>query len=175
MRAVDRDAALGALATRYLQSHGPAAARDLAWWSGLTLRDAQRAVAIARARAHTIDGVTYWSIAPFRVVPRETAAVRLLPVFDEYLVAYRDLTAVPRLPSRLAGLDPAVVSGGEIIGTWRLTRAKDRCTIDVATNRALTRQERSALADESRRLGEFLDRPVVCRLASRVSAARETS
>jgi hypothetical protein len=36
---VDRDAALVALAHRYLQGHGPATDRDLAYWSGLPLRD----------------------------------------------------------------------------------------------------------------------------------------
>ena len=36
---VDRDAALVALAHRYLEGHGPATDRDLAYWSGLPLRD----------------------------------------------------------------------------------------------------------------------------------------
>ena len=36
--ALDRDAALGWLARRYLAGHGPATERDLAKWSGLPLR-----------------------------------------------------------------------------------------------------------------------------------------
>ena len=43
--AVDRDAALGWLAGRYLAGHGPAADRDLAKWSGLSLRDVRRGLA----------------------------------------------------------------------------------------------------------------------------------
>ncbi|HEY1833054.1 MAG TPA: winged helix DNA-binding domain-containing protein, partial [Solirubrobacteraceae bacterium] len=38
---VDRDAALTELARRYLIGHGPADERDLAYWSGLPLRDAR--------------------------------------------------------------------------------------------------------------------------------------
>jgi hypothetical protein len=39
-----RDEALARLAIRYLTSHGPATAADLAWWSGLTLTDSRAAI-----------------------------------------------------------------------------------------------------------------------------------
>src|SRR5258706_1894371 len=38
---MERDAALAELAHRYLAGHGPATDRDLAYWSGLALRDAR--------------------------------------------------------------------------------------------------------------------------------------
>ena len=41
-RRLERDEALGELALRYFRSHGPATARDLARWSGLTLADVRR-------------------------------------------------------------------------------------------------------------------------------------
>jgi hypothetical protein len=37
-----RDEALGELARRYFQSHGPATVHDFAWWSGLTMGEARR-------------------------------------------------------------------------------------------------------------------------------------
>ena len=43
--ALDPDAALGWLAYRYLAGHGPAADRDLAKWSGLSVRAARRGLA----------------------------------------------------------------------------------------------------------------------------------
>ena len=43
--ALDPDAALGWLAHRYLAGHGPAADRDLAKWSGLSVRAARRGLA----------------------------------------------------------------------------------------------------------------------------------
>ena len=42
-----RAEALATLAQRYFASHGPATAQDFAWWSGLTVKDAQAAIADA--------------------------------------------------------------------------------------------------------------------------------
>ena len=48
---VDRDAALGEFARRYLVGHGPATDRDLARWAGIPLRDARAGLAAAEAAA----------------------------------------------------------------------------------------------------------------------------
>ena len=45
-QAIERDAALAELARRYFPTRGPASAHDFAWWSGLTVGDARRAVEI---------------------------------------------------------------------------------------------------------------------------------
>ena len=54
-----RDEALAELARRYFASHGPATVRDFAWWSGLTVKDAQQAIDSVRPRleSSTIGGV----------------------------------------------------------------------------------------------------------------------
>ena len=46
----DPDEALAKLVTRYFTSHGPATAKDLRWWSSLTLRDIARGVELAGDR-----------------------------------------------------------------------------------------------------------------------------
>ena len=45
----DPSVALGMLARRYLTGHGPASARDLATWAGITLSDARRGLASVSA------------------------------------------------------------------------------------------------------------------------------
>ena len=49
-RGLDREAALTQLTLRYFVSRGPAQANDFAWWSGLTLADARRGLAMAGSR-----------------------------------------------------------------------------------------------------------------------------
>ena len=45
--ALGREESLRLLAVRYMTGHGPATEQDLAWWSGLTLRDSRTALALA--------------------------------------------------------------------------------------------------------------------------------
>ncbi len=91
-----RDEALGELARRYCTGHGPATAADFAWWSGLTLKEANEGLALADVRLPNVS----------RSHP--TPSVHLLPPFDEYTVAYKDRSAI---------IDPAfakrVNAGGE--------------------------------------------------------------
>src|SRR4029453_9380851 len=94
-----REEALAELTRRFFTSHAPATVRDFVWWSGLTTADAKRGLEMNRAREEVIDGRTYWSIgrppSPLRgYAVTSSAEVFLLPVYDEYLVAYRDRDAV---------------------------------------------------------------------------------
>ena len=52
---LDRDDALARLARRYLTGHGPASARDLAKWAGITLGDARRAFAAVADEVEPFD------------------------------------------------------------------------------------------------------------------------
>ena len=153
---LSRDAALGALTERYFRSHGPATIRDFVWWSGLTTADARRGLEIVRARSETIDGLTYWRLAASRAArtpPSE--AVHLLPVYDEYLVAYRDLHAVPRGAARWGILPQPIVSRGQVVGEWKPVRQRGRIVLDAKTTRRLTRDERAALERAAARYGRF--------------------
>jgi winged helix DNA-binding protein len=135
---LERDEALDKLTTRYLRSHGPATDRDFSWWSGLTMADAKRGLAIVRARSQTVEGLTYWTLPGRARIPAPSNVVHLLPVFDEYLVAYRDSRPVPRGETSGGFLPQAVVCGGQVIGTWKVR--KDREGVDVALTRERTQR-----------------------------------
>ncbi len=94
-RRMDRDQALAELGARFFASHGPATIRDFVWWSGLTTADARRALDMNKARREEIAGTVYWTLPQRPPRTRRDHLVHLLPIYDEYLVAYRDRTAVP--------------------------------------------------------------------------------
>lgn len=177
-RPIARDEALGALATRYFASHGPAQLADFAWWSGLAMADARRAIAVAQPRLafHTHDHHTYWFVERASAPRAHKPAIHLLPSFDEYLVAYRhrevavDAALARRLGSRLDLLaTPVIVRNGLVIGSWR--RMPDGA---VATRLLVTLQptERAALAAAVERFRRFLDEPArPARRATRASRA----
>src|SRR5262249_19314617 len=120
-----RDQALAELARRYFTSHGPAQVRDFAWWAGLTLSDARAGLAMAARDLvqDTVDGRTYWLSSS--TWPRSRSrAVYLLPLYDEYLIAYKDRSAAIDTSrwSRIVARNPfsaPVVVNGQVVGRWK--------------------------------------------------------
>jgi Winged helix DNA-binding domain len=162
-----RDEALRELARRYFRSHGPATLRDFVWWSGLTTSDAKRGLEMNRARHLSVNGMTYWTLGFAAGVRSQPQLVRLLPIYDEYLVAYRDRAAVPHgpsmVPSRTGGyvqFQHALVIAGQVAGTWRTAPKRQGVQIDVAPLRRLTKLEQRALRREVARYTRFLGTPV---------------
>jgi hypothetical protein len=127
-----REEALARLMLRYFTSHGPATAKDAAWWSGLTLGDVREGVALAgdALEDRLINGRYHWQGSGLRA-SRVTrgGVVHLLSNFDEYTVAYRDRGALlhPSVPmtsaTQLALLSQPVMVDGRSAGTWRRLRS----------------------------------------------------
>jgi len=163
-----RDEAIAALTLGYFRSHGPATGRDFAWWSGLRRAEIAGGLADVRGRlsAETIDGTTYWR----GETPSEgsvTPALHLLPPFDEFLVSYKDRSAV--LDPAYAGLwaerdhlsSSTIVAGGRVIGSWKRTLGRGGVTIAATLARPLTGAEQGAFAAVVARYGRFLGVPVL--------------
>jgi len=160
-----RDEALAELARRYFRSRGPATPADFAWWSGLAPTDARAGLAAVTSEltSESIGGVTYWRARqPSRVPPAALAEAYLLPAFDEYLVAYRDRTAVlsPSDSRRInAGgglLAPTIVVGGRVVGVWRRTLARGVVKIAFSLFEKPTPRERVRIVAAAERYGAFL-------------------
>ena len=165
-RRLERDEALGELAFRYFR--GPATARDLARWSGLTMADVQRGLTVSGGllTALELDGLRY-HLAPETLAPAPTAArVHLLPGFDEYLLGYGDRSAALAsensaavVPGGNGMFKPTVVADGEIAGTWRRTRIGGEVLIEPLLWNPLRGKLRDALVEAAGAYGAFLGRP----------------
>jgi hypothetical protein len=154
-RTLQRDEALAELTRRYFASHGPATIRDCVWWSSLTTAEVRRGLAMIEARSFDQDGLTYWMVNSTKVPQQRGAHVHLLPIYDEFLVAYRDRLAVPHGPSSyaLGPMKHALVINGAVAGTWRTDRLG---TVIVMPVRSLTARERAAVEARVEQLGRFL-------------------
>ncbi len=168
---LSHDEALGELAHRYFRSHGPATLRDFVWWSGLTTADAKRGLEMNRARELSVGDMKYWTLGPVAGVRPQPRLVRLLPIYDEYLVAYRDRAAVPygpsMVPARAGGyvqFQHALVIGGQVAGTWRTTQRPQGVHVQIAPLRRLTALEQRSLRREVTRYERFLGTPVTLSL-----------
>jgi hypothetical protein len=160
-RSLERDEALAELTRRYFRSHGPATIRDFVWWSGLTTADARSGLEIIRARHREVDGLRYWTVGRDpRSTLRSKGLLHLLPIYDEYLVAYRDHRVVPRPAYVLGGFQHALVSGGQVAGTWRTKPGAKGMAVNVEGLRRLTPAERRDLVQAVARYSRFLGVPV---------------
>jgi hypothetical protein len=140
----------------HVASYGPASRRDVAWWSGLGLRQVdgllERLDLTWRAGP---DGQPYADV-PDAAPPRELPGVRLLPEFDAVLCGYdpkaRDRFVDPALHELLWHknngymLAPLLVDG-RVGGYWRI-EGSGRSKELAVTSFAGTRKPRRSELDE---------------------------
>lgn len=170
-----RDDALRELAVRYFTSHGPALVHDMSWWSGLTVSDVRRGIALAAAalECRTIDGRDYWAAAGGFSSPEPPRPfVRLLSNYDEYLGAYTDYSPIfddslpkARTVSDILGVH-IVVRDGLVVGGWRRALRDGSATVTITLLIPLTSAERAALDDEIATYERFLGVPVEVRMVA---------
>jgi hypothetical protein len=137
-RALAREEALATLALRYFNSHGPATLQDFTWWSGLVAGEAKAGLAaiVDQLTSLTIDGqLYYWceksgEKSEVRSQQSEGSA-QILPAFDEFLLGYRDRSAVLApgdakrvVPGGNGVFFPIIVVDGRVVGTWKRDRQK---------------------------------------------------
>jgi hypothetical protein len=171
-RTLARDEALAELVTRYFASRGPATAKDLRFWSSLTLADIHRGIEAAGARLEheEIDGLSFWSApgeAPPEVPPEvPSPTVHLLQGLDEYFVGYGesrgycDQSGVrPSLVDR-AIYNGALILDTQLAGHWKRTVTRRAVTFTVALRMPLDDGQVRALQAAADAHGAFLGLPV---------------
>lgn len=159
-RELSHDEALAELTLRYFTSHGPAQPKDFAWWSGLTLTDAKRGLDMAgnKLRQEAEGGKAYW----FAHQPTHSEhSLRLLPNYDELLIAYTDRSdsidshlVRAKNPRNSPLFNHGIVQDGYLVGMWRRTLAKDAVTIDATLFQQVSQADIRA---QAQRYADFLD------------------
>ncbi len=165
---LEREEALAELAKRYFTGHGPATVADLGWWAGLKITEARAGLEMVKATLEHIivDGQTYWFAPNLPAIQPPEPSVYLLPGFDEYLLGYKDRRLVLPLehsqkivPGNNGMFMPTIVSGGQIVGTWKRTIKKDRLIITPEPFNGLNQAEIQSLEIAAEGYGRFMGLP----------------
>jgi hypothetical protein len=151
---VDRDRAIEELARRYLAGHGPADERDLAKWSGLTLRDVRAGLtAIAPELSVRADGLLELTRGGS---PTELPAPRLLGAFDPILLGWRSREAILGEHTAIVTINglfrPFALVRGRAAGTWSMSAGE----VTVHPFGRLTRTVDAALQADARDVVRYL-------------------
>jgi hypothetical protein len=165
--------ALARLALCYFTSHGPATLTDLAWWAGLTQKEAKAGVEAVKSKLirETAGGMEYWlspDVPSGKTIP---GTAWLMSVYDEYGIAYKDRSALadPRRAEKLRGRDflNMIVIKGKIAGLWKRTLEKNRVVVQADPLTPFTSVEKAYLNKTVKQYGKFLRLPAVFNYAKR--------
>lgn len=167
-RTLAREEGLVELARRYFGSHGPATVADFAWWAGLTLRDARAGLEGAKAglAEEKAGGESFWGPTALPAPgDRRPAGTYLLPGFDEYLLGYKDRSAVlpPEHANRIVPGNngiflPMIVVAGRIVGTWKRRFLKGAVEVSLVPFQPLEGGKEEVLAAVER-YGAYFELP----------------
>ena len=168
----DGDAALRDLCRRFLRTYGPSRPASFREWFMPRLLDAGAARAVFESLRDEleevdVEGCSAWVGAGDTAFPEPTAAVRLLPEYDAYVLGFREREQL--VPDRAKALiaqgrgryegvtgSQVLLVDGIVAGTWSRRRRGRRIELAVTPARKLTRAQRAALVAEAERIGAFL-------------------
>lgn len=139
-KALHKDEALALLATRYFSSHAPASLQDFIWWSGLTATEAKQAIRqiepeLVKDRFATEELFVHRSCNDTQLADQ---VVRFLPSYDEYLISYKNRTAVLDLKHHSKAFNnfgifyPVIMYNGRVVGNWKKKTTKDKFKIETS-------------------------------------------
>jgi hypothetical protein len=153
---VERERALAELARRYLAGHGPSTDRDLAYWSGLPLRDARAGLKAIGSEVVERGGlVSLKSMKPTSELPRP----RLLGSFDPVLLGWtsREPVLGADAPTVVTGglFRPFAIVRGRAAATWTIRSGE----LELKPFRPLSKRASAALNADAQDVLRFLDLP----------------
>jgi hypothetical protein len=166
---VDLQTATATVTRRFLSTYGPATYQDLArWWIGSGVGTAREWIAALGEEVTSVevDGTPAWMLAADARKLRDVdipRSVRLLPAFDQYVVA-----ASPHADSLLPGdwrgrvyrpqgwISPVLLVNGRMHGTWRHTIKGSRVDVEIRPFVKPPTWVSRAASMEAERLAQFL-------------------
>lgn len=155
-RPIDMEDRSEQIVLRYLAAFGPASVRDAQSWSGMTKLAAAFEKLRPRLVAFRDEKKRELFDLPDAPRPSEDtpAPVRLLPAYDNIVLAHADRTRIlpeehrPLIATKNLLIPPTILVDGFVAGTWQMERNK----ISITPFGRISRQLQSQLKEEAARL-----------------------
>jgi hypothetical protein len=163
-----KEEALAELAGRYFSSHGPATLKDFVWWSGLPVKDAKSALELVKSNLipEIFNSETYWLTDSFSISHNSLKSVHLLPAFDEYIISYKDRSAMFAIKDNKKAVSnngifkPVIILDGQVIGIWRRSTKRDKIIIETEFFRSFSKAVIKLIKRASLELEYFFNKKI---------------
>jgi Winged helix DNA-binding domain len=164
----DPEGAMRDISRRFLAVNGPATREDFARWWGIAPAPAAKLIQSLDEEVAPVDveGTRAWMLAELVPEAQEKAPpapVRLLPAFDQYVIAstrhadhllpgpFRD-----RVHRSQGWVSPVVLVDGRMDGVWHHERKGDRLVVEVEPFVDLPPRARRGVEQEAERLAAYV-------------------
>lgn len=163
-KSLTREESMSGLASRYFNSHGPATLQDFAWWSGMTITEAGRALSMVQSQLQKIiiDDNDYWMSSESMPVDPPKSNFRMLPSYDEFLVSYADRSAAETESSKRftargqAIFTSVVIANGVVVGTWKRSITGKGVSFTIVKFEKFSKQTEAGVRREMKRYAKFV-------------------
>lgn len=156
------DEALAEFTWRYFSTRGPATVNDFSWWSGLTLAEGRKGLALLKDRlvSEPSKGKEPWYFAPSDVPKVPASFAHLLPNYDEYGIGYKDRSALRGPGAEKYGTTTMyrhlLIVNGTMHGMWDSTVKKGTVEMRTAPFVPLSATANAAIKAATKRYAKFL-------------------
>jgi hypothetical protein len=164
-KSLSHEESVAELAKRYFTSRGPTTLEDFVAWSSLTIKEARAGLEANKSHLveEKIDQKTYWLSNEARKIKKRSTTLDLLPGFDEYLLGYRDRSAIldPQhadkiVPGGNGMFKNTIVIDGQVVGTWSREIKKNTVTVTPHPFDKLPADQQEAFAEAAQHYADFL-------------------
>lgn len=163
-------AAQHALLRKYLRAYGPASIHDFAHWAGLSMQEVKLLQPLPADEMVEIPGgkrtlfLLREDESALKNQPANETSLRLLPLFDPYLLAHREkdhLLAAQhykRVYRNQGWISPVVLIDGAVAAVWSYKLPGNTLQITVEPFAKFSKSNRDQIAHEAEDLAKFFNR-----------------
>jgi hypothetical protein len=166
-----------ALFRKYLRAYGPAALGDFSHWAGIPMQEVKLLPPLVEADLAEIPGDKISSfmlredIAALNKSGEKKSCIRLLPIFDSYLLAHREKDHLlspqhyKRVYRNQGWISPVVLIDGAIAGVWSHKLQNKKLLVEIEPFGNLSKAERAGIEREAEHLALYFDSALEFKLA----------
>ncbi len=163
---LNKDEALAELSKRYFSSRGPATLKDFSTWSGLSAVDVKAGLTMVKSHFayEKINEEVYYFL-PQVSINKEVQKAYLLPIYDEYIMGYKNRSAILDFSSKTKPapkflFDHTIIGDGQITGTWRRTIYNKSIDLEFNLFKPLSKAQYKKLEFAVDQFSMFMNLPV---------------